>query len=492
MNRYSEQSGWWESFRHDPDDPRSISFDGVTSLLFDSSGDLWIGTYGGGLNRYGVNGSFERFTHDAADSNSLCSDRVLSVYQDRSGVIWVGTHGDGLCRLDLAGGRFETFRHDTADATSLSSDVAWLVEEDTMGNLWIATSERGISIWRAEDRRAGVARFDTLGMGEGLPGRILHSLLSDSAGRMWAAGNRGLSRIDPTSHQVVNFGVADGLQGNEFNFAAALRLADGRMLFGGNNGFNAFYPHQVATNTHAPTVALTGLTRLNETVLPQSLVDAEGWMRFDHRDQLIAFEFAALDFTDPAGNQYEHFLEGFDSDWVADGSRHRLTHTNLQPGDYRLRVRASNGAGVWSENELVMPFRVLPAPSAPWWAKASCILIGMLALFLIYRVQARQLAFAEQIRKINTTLVEQIAQRQKKETELRYSEQRAQRYLDVVEVIILTLDRGGTVTMINQKGARVLGWPESDIIGRDFYDIFVPAEIRGEVRERFERVEQYA
>ena len=67
----------------------------------------------------------------------------------------------------------------------------------------------------------------------------------------------------------------------------------------------------------------------------------------------------------------------------------------------------------------------------------------LLVLFLIYRVQARRLAFAEEIRKINTTLVEQITQRQQKETELRYSEQRAQRYLDVVEVIILALDRGG-------------------------------------------------
>ena len=492
LYRYSEASARWENFRHDPADPDSISFDAITSLRFDIRGDLWIGTYGGGLNRYTGNGRFVRYAHDPGDAASLCSDRVLSVYEDRAGLIWFGTHGDGLCRIDPASGRFETFRNDPSDESSLASDVAWLVDEDTSGNLWIATEDRGISVWRAEDREAGFTRFENMGIDEGLPGRIVYGLLCDSVGRMWAAGNQGLSRIDLATRQVVNFSVADGLQGNEFNFAAALRLADGRMLFGGNKGFNAFYPHQVTTNSYAPPVALTALTRLNEAVSPRVLMDEEGWIRFSHRDDLIAFEFAALDFTDPPGNQYEHYLEGFDSGWVADGTRHRLTYTNLQPGDYRLRVRAANGDGVWSEQELVLPFRMMPAPWATWWAKTSYGLAILLVLYLIYRVQARRLAYAEEIRKINTTLVEQITQRQQKEAELRYSEQRAQRYLDVVEVIILALDGRGRVMMINQKGARTLGYAESEIIGKDFYETFVPVEVRSEVRERFERVEQYA
>ncbi|MCB1685019.1 MAG: PAS domain-containing protein, partial [Pseudomonadales bacterium] len=490
--RYRAEQGDWENFRHDPEDAGSISFDAITSLLFDSRGRLWIGTYGGGLNRYLGEGRFERFRHDPGNPASLCSDRMLSIYEDRGARLWIGTHGDGLCRLEPDTGVFETYRHDSSKADSLASNVAWYVTEDGAGNLWIGTAERGVSVWRAEDRQSGQLRFEHLGIEEGLAGRTIYSLVSDSAGRVWAAGNRGLTRIDPGTRETVNFTVADGLQGNEFNFAAALRLADGRILFGGNNGFNAFYPHEIRTNLHAPPVVLTDLIRLNESVLPHTLMEESGVVQFDHRDQLIAFEFAALDFTDPSGNRYEHFLEGFDTDWVIDGNRRRLTYTNLLPGDYRLRVRAANGDGVWSSDELVLPFRVLPAPWATWWAKSGYVLAVLMVFFAVYRVQARRLAYAEEIRKINTTLVDQINQRQKKETELRLSEQRSQRYLDVVEVIILALDRTGRITMINQKGARVLGGSESEIVGSDFYETFVPAEVRGEVRERFEQVAQYA
>ena len=75
------------------------------------------------------------------------------------------------------------------------------------------------------------------------------------------------------------------------------------------------------------------------------------------------FEFAALDFTAPASNQFRYRLEGFDEAWVEAGARHDATYTNLDPGRYMFRVQASNHDGYWNETGAAVPVVVLP----PWW-----------------------------------------------------------------------------------------------------------------------------
>ena len=493
LGRFDPQSNGWDSYRHDPDDVRSLSFDGVTSLLLDDIGNLWVGTYGGGLNRFipEIKG-FENYRHDPADGSSVCSDRILALYQDRQKNIWVGTHRDGLCRMNPDSGRFEHFRHDPEDATSLSSNAAWTVTEDATGNLWIGTADGGLSVWRSDNRQQGIVRFERIGVAEGLPSNVVYGIVSEPSGRIWASGNRGLSSVEPDTGVIRRFGVADGLQSNEFNHAATFRSADGRLFFGGVKGFNAFYPRNIQANTYAPPVALTRFLRHNQPVNLDSLREEDGLVTFRHTDRLVTFEYSALDFTDPRGISYRHRLEGFEDDWMDDGRRHAVTYTNLSPGDYALRVIAANKDGVQSEREFQIPFRVLPAIWATWWAQTGYLLAVLLVGFLIYRSYARRLDYAAEIHQINETLIREITARQHKEAELERTEQQAQRYLDVVEVIILALDRNGAITTINQKGTRVLGCSEGEILGKNFYDEFVPPEFREEVRERFETVDQYA
>lgn len=493
LGRYDPQSGRWHTYRHDPGDPHSLSFDGVTSLLIDDSGSLWIGTYGGGLNRYDpALDRFERYRHDPGNADSVCSDHILALYQDRRGEIWVGTHRDGLCRLNPGTATFQRFQHDPENASSLSSNAAWALTEDAAGNLWVGTADGGLSVWRDDDRESGIVRFLRIGAADGLASNLVYGVVPDPSGRIWASSSRGLSSVELDTGVVRRFSIADGLQSNEFNHGASFRSADGRLFFGGTNGFNAFYPGSIRANSYAPPVALTRFLRLNQPTDLDRLRDENGLLTFRHTDRLVTFEYSALDFTDPRGIRYLHRLDGFDDDWVDDGGRRSLTYTNLTPGDYLLRIIAENKDGVRSAEEFQIPFRVLPAIWASWWARTSYGLIVLLVGFMIYRSYARRLAHAAMIGEINETLVQEITARQRKEAELKRTEQRAQRYLDVVEVILLALDSRGVVTMINPKGTRVLGCTEEEILGKDFFDEFVPLEIRQEVRERFETVDRHA
>ena len=291
--------------------------------------------------------------------------------------------------------------------------------------------------------------------------------------------------LHPDSGRVQTYDVSNGLPNNEFNTGAQFRSDTGELYFGGVGGFTFFKPESIRTNSHPPQLALTRVQVMNRDVTPGRFVE------LGYRDQLMTFEYAALDFTAPQRNTYKHRLIGFDQEWVDDGALHRATYTNLAPGDYVFQVMAANNDGVWSTQPLTVNLRATPPPWATPLAKAGYLLLALALALLAYRTQSRRLAVARQIHSTNLLLRAEIEERQAQERALIRERENAQRYLDIVEVMILALDPEGTVLRVNQKGTRVLGYPEWQIIGTNFYDRLVPADIRDRVRQQFQGVAQY-
>ena len=81
-----------------------------------------------------------------------------------------------------------------------------------------------------------------------------------------------------------------------------------------------------------------------------------------YRDAVVSFEFAALDYAAPERNSFAYKLEGFDRDWIDLGHQGRVTFTNLDAGQYTLKVRAANADGAWNEEGLALPLHVTPPP----------------------------------------------------------------------------------------------------------------------------------
>ena len=142
LSRYNGASV--KVYRHDPDDPNSLGHNFVRAMIADQSGQLWLGTWGGGLNQYdGEKDAFIRYQHDPEDPHSLSSNIVRSVYQDRAGTIWVGTMA-GLNRLDRDSNQFTRYQYNPDDPNGLSNNIVWSIVEDSSGILWLGT-EGGIS-----------------------------------------------------------------------------------------------------------------------------------------------------------------------------------------------------------------------------------------------------------------------------------------------------------------------------------------------------------
>lgn len=386
LNRLDLARGRFTVFRHDPRRPGSISANGVMTIMEDSRGALWLGTFRGGLNRFDRRTrTFTAYRHDSADARSLSGDIVTALAEAPDGSLWVGTDGGGLNLFDPASGRSLRLRHDPSDPKSLSADTVFALHVDASGRLWVGTRGGGLLLLESLDRAAGKASFRVYTRKQGLPAEVVYGILPDDSGHVWLSTSNGLSRFDPRRQSFQSYNVTHGLQGTDFNFGACYKSARGELFFGGPDGFNAFFPERLEMNTRPPSVVLTSVLKFNKPVRFPFPTEQLRSLEVRPRDQVVTFEFAALDYAAPEKNQYAYRLDGFDPDWIELGPIRRVTYTNLDPGRYVLRVKAANNDGLWSDG-LALPLHVVPPFWRTWWAYLGYLLAASgLAVALVQR-----------------------------------------------------------------------------------------------------------
>lgn len=457
---YDRINNSYRSFKHNPANTNSICNDVIVSLCIDHNKKLWIGSYYGGLDCY----DGQRFIHyknDPADSTGISDNSIWEIYEDAQQQLWVGTLSGGLNRFDA---RHNQFYHYTKEPGSLNSKYIAALAEDQLGNLWIGT-ESGINVLNkqtgtftyythdSKDQRTlgnnsvtallkdsrgnmwvatrdGLNLFDKntnsfrhFNQADGLTDNNILTIMEDNAHTIWLGTTNGLSRAwvqnngnDITTILFRNYDERDGLQGRAFNENAALKTKQGELIFGGANGFNIISPEAIAHNTIVPEVVLTDLRVfdkspqpgevVNNRVLLQTAISEVKEIALKYHENIFSLEFAALNYSNPEKNQYAYKLEGFNNDWLTtDGSHRTVTYTNLDPGKYIFRVKASNGDGVWNEQGTALVVTILP----PFWRTIPA--------FIIYALLAAGILFAARRLTIQRAHMRfQLAQ-QKKEAE---------------------------------------------------------------------------
>ncbi|MBL8290475.1 MAG: SMP-30/gluconolactonase/LRE family protein, partial [Bryobacterales bacterium] len=248
LKRYDPRTGRVAAFRYNPGDPQSLSHDTVYSLVVDHQGTLWAGT-GDGLNRCEdpVTGRFRSWKGDPADPSPA---DIRAMVEDSNGVLWLA--GGKLHRFDPATGRFVAYTLDLERGTLERKDSLFLVTTgkriaedsflalDRSGVLWVA-STRGLLRFDREREQ-----FTTYDRREGLPDSAVSSMLEDRNGNLWVATAGGLSRFNPRSKTFTNYYEADGLAGSAFEgFPVACRSRRGQMFFGNKGGLTSFWPEQI-------------------------------------------------------------------------------------------------------------------------------------------------------------------------------------------------------------------------------------------------------
>src|SRR5690606_28144251 len=309
--------------------------------------------------------------------------------------IWAGTEGGGVFIFKESNdGRLallRTLHHGNPTTTSISDNRIYSMFEDSENRVWIGTGN-GLDCYDPQTNQ--VKQLSLLG--DAWPKGTIAGITEDDNGFIWASHKQGISRINKKTLDIRTFSKQDGLQSNEFADGAVYRSTRAnRLYFGGNKGINHFCPDSIRTNKIAPKVVLTELRILNQPVEVNQQINNRVVLQrplylsssigLTHEDKSISIEFAALHFVNPAGNQYAYMLEGFDKDWIyGDANKRVASYSNLAPGNYTFKVKASNSDGIWATVPTELSISVAPAFWASQGAYSLYTLIFLLLLYAFY------------------------------------------------------------------------------------------------------------
>ncbi len=360
---------------NDPKNPTSISENFATNVFEDAQNNIWASTSSTGLNVFErTTGKFYCFKNDPKDLNTINNDMVNTIYQAPNGVLWIGTNGGGLNALILQTGKNKftegyQFYHFTEKDGLPNNVIAGILPDDN-GNLWISTNH-GLCKFYASN-------YLTLTVKD-----YLTKALSDIQ-------KNTLTKDKPI---YKNYDINDGLPSNSFiaDGQAACKTKDGFMYFGSTDGLLCFDPDSIKDNTHIPPVYFTSFKIFEKEFPLDTPITTKRELILSYKQSFFSFEFVALDYAQPSKNQYAFKMEGFDSDWIHIGNRKFASYTNLDPGEYVFRVKASNNNGVW--NEEGASIRIIITP--PFWHTTTfyiiCILFLIMVIFAYIKWRERKL-----------------------------------------------------------------------------------------------------
>ena len=359
------KTGTFQRYKPVPNSANSLGHPHIWRLLGDANNHIWIATSGGGLDCYNtIEKTFAHYRHDPNNPRSLNSDKVSCLLMTRNGTLWVGTT-DGLARWAPATRDWDCFRHQSETPDSLSNNDVIDMIEDRKGFIWITTGGGGLN-----RLNPSTGKFNCLRTIDGLPSNVLRGIIEDNDGILWISSNQGLARLDSDSYKIVIYEENDGLPGREFTPNGRLKLRSGELVWGTTRGFVKFDPKAIQVNTNFPAVVLTSFEVWNQRIQPgltnsplQESITEIRRLAIPAKFSVFSFQFAALNYRSSDQNQYLYMMEGFDETWRKPGPERRATFTNLDPGSYCLRVKASNGDNIWNEEGLSVELVIIP----PWW-----------------------------------------------------------------------------------------------------------------------------
>ena len=444
----------------------SLKKKNIHALLEDGD-ELWIGTYAEGVSRMNIkSGSLKKYRSSKGISESSC----YALYKDKKGQIWVGTM-DGVSIYNKSDDAF----HFIKDFKAVVIDI----EEDKQGYIWFAT--QGSGIWRYQPSNKTWKNYKQEEKDNSLPNNQVNSICVDNNDELWVATSSGLCRYDrandcfilkkleipsndiccvisddealwlSTTNGLIKyvtdsvmqvFNGFDGLPSEQFRNNAGLKDSDGRLYFGSVNGFCAFYPYQIQTNSHIPSVYITSIELYNKPIkvgderlqLSPSSTDK---LELSYKDDMLGITFASLSYCSPEKNQYAYMLEGFDKDWINSGSVNHATYTNIPSGTYTFKVKATNNDGVWSTKEAKLKIVVHPPFWWSWPAKILYALIAALGVYLYTHLKLKR-ADSKHLREIKR--INDARESEEKEARLRFFTMVAHEIRTPVSLIIGPLE----------------------------------------------------
>jgi ligand-binding sensor domain-containing protein/CheY-like chemotaxis protein/nitrogen-specific signal transduction histidine kinase len=422
----------FKSYTYTAENIHSIGNNNITSIVKDNEQNIWISTFGGGVSKFNkTTGNFENipffkenrttpiwklyidgtkniwatcltgqtgnewyklFKYNKSSNSFIpapfpINTDIISIADDNNEILWLGSF-TGLLQVNKKRGIVKSFNLKTA-VRALHTSKA--------GKLWIGTYGRGLMCY---DKAAG--KFINYTEDDGLSNNTVLNIEEDKKGYIWASTYNGLSKLNPSTGKFENFYVTDGLQSNQFYYNASAFLSSGEMLFGGIKGFNIFNPDSIRQYHDFPPVLLTGLSVFNVPVNAESefIKNSSSIYNVEHISlpydkAILSVDYMALEYSSPEKILYAYFLKGRDKSWNYVNSQRTINYSQLNEGEYILKIKSTNASGIWNPKEKLIYITVHPPWYRTWWAYLLylALLSGSIYGYLFYHQKQTRLQY---------------------------------------------------------------------------------------------------
>lgn len=466
LSRYDPTTKTFRHFESDPKDSNSLPNNYVTDIQEDSLGRIWVATDDGLARLNETSDGFIVYRNQNNKTGSFSLNRVYDLFIDRSGRYWLATL-TGLALYNYQDDTFMLFQSNDPDREIFTTgrDKLFSITEHSDGSLWMGTRGEGLLVFNPE-----TGQFKRFTEKNGLSNNVTYKALEDSNGIIWITTNWGLSRYNPTDSSFSKYDVTDGLQSNEFNLNAAMLAADGEIYIGGMNGYNVFYPDEILVNTNPPPIRITAFKKFN--LLQQKNFKDGDTIILNYDDNYFAFEFTALDFTNPYKNKYRFILENYNRNWIErDANQRYAEFARVSAGTYTFRVMASNSDGYWNTKGIKLTIIILPAWYDTWWFRGIVVLLLFLAVYRLIVLRLNVLRRKHEVEKKYLAFEKQMYQLEQKALQLQMNPHFLFNSLNSIQSFVVNNDIDNAIhylSKFSQLMRRILSnSAESSVLLRD-------------------------
>jgi len=360
-----------------------FSGENIQHIITDNIGQIWSGTSGGRIIVHNGN-RFELKLYLGSGINKM----LLA----STGLLWIGTENKGVFVIDPQTGRIIK-RYSSGDKDSFYAD-----NNPVNDILEVSPSLFALACTGSLDfinTRTG--KQTSCNGNNGLPSFIVYSLQLDKEEKLWLSTNGGLFNYDLKTN---SFEGKEGLvkTTNEWNVLTnSTKLHDGKLLFTGSNSFLIFDPLKIKEHKRPYNVAITDF-RLFNRYLPLDSVYREGELKLDHNQNSVSISFSSFNFDTDDNYKYYYRMIGADTTWIRADKNLTASFVALPPGKYIFMVKCLNSEGVSSPAVTRFPISVNPAYWQTWWFMLLMIAVGMLPLYVIYRLRINRILAVQHLR----------------------------------------------------------------------------------------------
>ncbi len=388
------------SYHHEEGNEWSLNDDNCYKSVEDKDGNIWVATYGGGVNVLTRNKDGKQvFLHDKNvmknyPANSFHKVRSLAV--DREGVVWVGTT-DGILLMSYQNNQFtinELLPSDEfPDKILLSNDVVCLTN-DPNGDIWVGTSGGGLAHAVGKDSE-GRWLFESYGIQDGLPIEEVLSITFDNHNNVWFSTDHVIYSLDTQKRIFTTFSELEGVDETTCSECASLMLPNGHILFGTVNGYYDIDRSKLVNTTgNVLKLRITDfwINDVLQTPRKDSPIDyyvpGSKSVELPRHGDLFAFRFASLNYHLQHRVHYQYMLEGYEDTWHSANRDRMASYKDIPTGTYHFKVRAFllESPDKYDEKqiEVTIPPYFLLSTNAIW---LYMVLGAILGIWLMFRRQ---------------------------------------------------------------------------------------------------------